>query len=895
MKRFFIFCLVALVSVTMWAADSVTVDDVVYNILSTDDLTCEVGNQGSVSTSNKTYTIPETIDYEDQTYTVIGVGDEAFNGVSKLKSVTLPSTITYIGKKAFDTSSANFFQFTLPEGLETIGESAFENCYLEEIEIPSTVTSIGSKAFYGCGDLESVYSYNPTPPSCEANVFGSSTLNSYATLYVYDYTMDAYKAADVWKDFKYISKIQTNIFIYEDILFNVVDEDAQTCEVGKQTTKTQTLSIPETAYKDGVGYTVVGVGDNACSDIWNGLYSVSFPSTIKYIGNNAFITCDYLSNVTLPEGLESIGDNAFWSCHSFTEVNLPSTLIHLGSGAFAGDSEITSAITIPEGVTELDDWVFYNCSNVPSFEIKGNVTRIGDNAFYHCYGLTSIDWLPESLETIDHQAFNHCVNLEKIVIPENVNYIGSAAFQQCSALASANIPTNITEISDSTFFQCTQLSSLEIPSKVTKIGDYAFYGCPSIESLTIPGTVKSIGAYAFAGYGEYSTTYVNMSGGLTLEDGIQSIGNCAFQYRGIPSVTVPSSVTSLGTYVFYECEDMTEANIYASISALPNYTLSECKSLEYITIGESIRTLYAYDFTGSGYDLKGMTVLQTTPPSCGSNIFDDMDTVNGILYVPVGTRETYAKASEWSEFRYIVEISDTLTVSTISAIDITDSSVTLSGSIFEKYDDYASEVGFEYWADEDEKSTTPAEVSGNDMVANIAELTYGTTYTYRAYAINGSGISYGEELTFTTDLYAPVVETLEAGDITAVSATLNGAVETGSEPINRKGFAYWSEDPNVIITMIVTEDDFVCAIDGLTPETTYTYRAFVITDSGTTYGEDVEFTTDEDTTTGINGISLDSENVEGIYTTSGQKLNTTVKGVNIIRYNDGSVKKIYVK
>ncbi len=49
------------------------------------------------------------------------------------------------------------------------------------------------------------------------------------------------------------------------------------------------------------------------------------------------------------------------------------------------------------------------------------------------------------------------------------------------------------------------------------------------------------------------------------------------------------------------------------------------------------------------------------------------------------------------------------------------------------------------------------------------------------------------------------------------------------------------------------------------------------------------------TPTGINGISINGENVEGIYSVGGQKLNTTVKGVNIIRFSDGSVKKIYVK
>ena len=76
--------------------------------------------------------IPETIEYNDVTYTIVGVGPEAFNYCWGLKSISLPETI------------------------ESIDTLAFGYCTsLRSIEIPNSVKTIGNEAFTGCSALSS--------------------------------------------------------------------------------------------------------------------------------------------------------------------------------------------------------------------------------------------------------------------------------------------------------------------------------------------------------------------------------------------------------------------------------------------------------------------------------------------------------------------------------------------------------------------------------------------------------------------------------------------------------------------------------------------------------------------------------------------------------------------
>lgn len=127
---------------------------------------------------------------------------------------------------------------------------------------------------------------------------------------------------------------------------------------------------------------------------------------------------------------------------------------------------------------------------------------------------------------------------------------------------------------------------------------------------------------------------------------------------------------------------------------------------------------------------------------------------------------------------------------------------------------------------------------------NLTGLSVGTHYFVRAYATNSEvGTAYGDNVEFTT-IALPVVETLTASDVTAISAAGNGNVTSaGGGTISERGFV-WSltANPTTADNKLVvagTTGAFSGAITGLTQVTTYHYRAYAINEAGTAYGDDL--------------------------------------------------------
>ncbi len=137
---------------------------------------------------------------------VTSIGDVAFRACSGLISITIPNSVTSIGGSAFSACSG-LTSITIPNSVTSIGNSAFAACSgLISITIPNSVTSIDSWAFYDCTALVSLISYSTTPPTCWTEALDGINKNK-CTLYVPAEAIDAYKAADQWKDFVHVESI----------------------------------------------------------------------------------------------------------------------------------------------------------------------------------------------------------------------------------------------------------------------------------------------------------------------------------------------------------------------------------------------------------------------------------------------------------------------------------------------------------------------------------------------------------------------------------------------------------------------------------------------------------------------------------------------------------------
>ena len=162
--------------------------------------------------------------------------------------------------------------------------------------------------------------------------------------------------------------------------------------------------------------------------------------------------------------------------------------------------------------------------------------------------------LPDGITLIGEKAFLRCTGLTNITIPEGVTFIGMSAFIYCRNLTSITIPAGVTTISSFTFEGCTSLTNLTLPDGLTKIGDGAFGECSGLTNLTFPSSLTKIGDNAF-----YKCSGLKS---LTFPNGLTEIGDGAFwECRNLTSLTLPSSLTSTGRYIsspFLHCNQLND-------------------------------------------------------------------------------------------------------------------------------------------------------------------------------------------------------------------------------------------------------------------------------------------------------------------------------------------------
>ncbi len=407
-------------------------------------------------------------------------------------SVSIPDSVETIGDSAFE-NCADLTSFTVPDGVTTIGEYAFAYCSgLTSIMISDNVTTIGKRAFSWCDGLTSVM----IPDSVTS--IGESAFGECDSLYSID--VDENNPA-------YTSE--------NDVLF---DKD-KTILIQCFSQLSGTYTIP-----DGV----TTIGNYAFRDR-KGLTSVMIPDSVTTIEDWAFLWCDGLTSVTIPDSITTIGNGAFENCTSLTSVSIPESVTEIGNSAFYFCKELTSVI-IPENVTTIGNFVFAGCSELTSMEIPDSVTTIGNGTFENCTGLTSVS-IPESVTTIGNHAFYGCTGLDSVIIPDSVTNIREYAFADCAGLTSIAIPENVTSIESHVFSNCVNLSSVMIPHSVTTIGYGAFENCDNLTSVTIPDSVQNIGNSAF--------------------------GNC----DELTSVVIPDSVAGIEGYAFGNCHYLVSITI----------------------------------------------------------------------------------------------------------------------------------------------------------------------------------------------------------------------------------------------------------------------------------------------------------------------------------------------
>ncbi|MBR1788836.1 MAG: leucine-rich repeat protein [Bacteroidaceae bacterium] len=458
-------------------AHDAEIDGIYYNFSGTEASVTYQGNSYSEYSDEYTGTIfiPETVTYNNTTYSVTCIGNYAFYGCSGLTSVTIPNSVTSIGDYALYFCYGLTF-VTIPERVTSIGDFAFGYCSgLTSITIPNSVTEISIRAFAGCRSLTSVTIPNSVARICDQSFSDCISLTSVtipnSVAAIGNFAFDGCSGLTSISIPSNVTIIGRGAFRYCSNLEQiVVESDNMTYDS-----------------REGCNAII----ETTSNTLIAGCKNTNIPESVTSI-DLAFCGCSGLTSVTIPNSVTSIGDAAFCDCSGLTSVTIPNSVASIGDGAFAGCTGLTS-ISIPSNVTIIGRGAFSYCSSLEQIVVES-----GNTVYDSRESCNAI------IETSSNTLIAGCKNTN---IPESVTSICGYAYNGCSGLTSVNIPNSVTSIGYNAFGNCSGLISIIIPNGVTSIGNYAFLNCCGLTDVYCYATeIPTVGNNVFGGVTTSSTT-----------------------------------------------------------------------------------------------------------------------------------------------------------------------------------------------------------------------------------------------------------------------------------------------------------------------------------------------------------------------------------------------------
>ena len=445
---------------------------------------------------------------------------------------------------------------------------------------------------------------------------------------------------------------------------------------------------------------------------------VSFPSTLKVIGDSTFEDVQIIAPIVLPEGLLEIGDNSFESSY-ILDITLPSTLVSIGNRAFAYN--YLKSLTIPNSVTSIGASILYDSSLLESLKTP----------FLGSKEITSVDSASE----------------EELESANLLYLIGDSSYESLPSLSYVEVDRGI--IYENAFSRAN-ITNIVL-NNVKSICDSAFSGLESLETLTINNDLDYIGSYAIR------NTNIKV---LELNN-IDTINDYAFADSSLDELYINGDVSYIGECIL--------KNVYLDILKIP-YLGS--------TIDDKSNAYLNYLFSGYRYQNGWFTekligdLYLTKAKHLGYEAF--YQTYFDNLYLPntlesVSSSAFYLNSSDESYYPnvfYDGDISDYLTIERSSSMheDVLHFFFKIDGQYQEVIDlvipEGTKEVGAYAFADFNLRSVTLNE--GLETISTYAfdSINLTTLNIPNSVKVIKSYAFYNATL---SNLYMPYVESLDSG------------------------------------------------------------------------------------------------------------------------------------
>ncbi len=485
------------------------------------------------------------------------IADGAFSG-SDIQSVSIPYSVTSIGKEAFK-STHNLGQVRFESGskLTSIGDRAFFGTQgLAEIELPAGVTSIGSEAF--------------STSSVQRVVLPDGVISIPASAFENCIQLSNVTMSD---------KVET-------IGANAFDACSALNKI-----KVRSASG---AVAEGLPSSLTTIGEAAFSGAR--LQSVKLPASVKTVESEAFANDSSLKTLELNEGLASIGDGAFSGTNA-AEVVLPDSLVNLGTGVFANMKQLNTVTVgrqVPAGalaeafVGDGSLLEFRADDSVVNYSVADGVLFNKDKTQLVAFPAAKktaggVYTVPETVKDIAASAFSGA-QVSKVNMPKGLASIGKNGFAG-AALTSVVLPDGFEAMGEQAFMGCSSLTYVNIGGAV-EVPQRAFSKCVSLTTVNLRSDLNKltkIGALAFSDE-ESSSSSSDGDYGYDAATASDDDKDTATYDGAITAIILPDSVAEVGSNAFKNLTGMTRAHIGAGLTSGGADLFPGANALEVLTV-----------------------------------------------------------------------------------------------------------------------------------------------------------------------------------------------------------------------------------------------------------------------------------------------------------------------
>lgn len=370
-------------------------------------------------------------------------------------------------------------------------------------------------------------------------------------------------------------------------------------------------------------------------------------SNAEFVRGGTFETYadDYFRTSDLNDGS---GDYLFSDMKSLHTIKLPNSMEIMGQYLFVGCESLTS-VTLPKSLKTLPDWTFSSC-----FNQNDNLTSIlidDSNPYYSSDGSALFDKYKTKM-------FFAVKSLREYAIPSSVSEIIQEAFYNCRHLKTLVLPLRLKSVNGHHFSNCDSLYSISVDEKnpylcsdgsalYNKDKSELVFVYHTVRKMSIPSSVTKIGDYAF-----YNCTNLTS---IELPSGVTEIGDYAFyNCTNLSSLTLPSGVKEIGFSAFQGCKSLTSVTIPSGVKYISSFTFYGCESLRFINLPSDLKYIGEEAFEGCT-GLTSIYAFMEKPCEIDETTFENETIINATLYVPKGSLLDYWDDNQWKKFMNIEE------------------------------------------------------------------------------------------------------------------------------------------------------------------------------------------------------------------------------------------------